>query len=149
MRKFLALSPILFIVAALVVALIAEYVFDFKPCTYCVYQRYIFAAAGIFFLTPRSFWLAIFMLIAGLALSLYQIGLEQHLWEDIIKGCLANTPSFNTVEEMRQALSQTPLTHCDDNPWKIFGLSATVWTGAFQGFLIIYALLKRKIYKDG
>jgi len=146
-KRFFLVPSWFFILCALAFALIAQYGFGIEPCQYCLYQRYLFILAAFFFILPRTFFLGQLMLIAGLCLSVYQIGLEQHFWTDFIQACKTPTQTFDSLEAMQQALKATPIKQCDEINWRILGISATIWTALFQLCLIPYGMIRRNLMR--
>ncbi len=139
----------LLIIGALVSAYVAEYYFGIAPCHYCFYQRYLFMAAAACFLIKPIHKLGFLALLAGLALSLYQIGLEQHLWTDILHKCKAPLPQFTSDTQLHDFLKEAPIVRCDQVNWRIFGISAVIWIALFQaGLVILYSLIMGRYRYD-
>lgn len=138
----------IFLIIGVGFALFAEHYLGVLPCHYCLYQRYIFLGAALFFLFNHTFWLGFFILFSGLALSFYQIGLEQHLWTDFLGKCSALIPSVDNTTDLKKLLKASPIVRCDQINWRIFGISAVIWTSLFQVVLLLLALTYRLCDKD-
>lgn len=120
---------------SLIMALIAQYGFDMRPCILCIYQRWPFAAviliAGLVFLFARN---SVKGINAGIALSgialainagiaFYHTGVEQKWWKGF-SGC--STPDLSgSVEDLMKRIKNAPLVRCDEIPWAdpVFGIS--------------------------
>lgn len=135
------------ILILLLASLWAQYVEHIAPCTYCLYQRYLFVGAMLFFLWPSKEFLGPVFLTLGLILSIYHIGLEQHWWSDVIQRCTTIFSSVSGIEgplNLRQMIQDAPIVRCDDVNWRIYGLSATIWTMLIQSiFLGQYFWIKK------
>lgn len=119
--------------ACLATALAAEVVFKIYPCILCVYERYVFAALATASLIgvarPSRLWVMISLLImlAGAVLTGYHVGVEQHWWEGFAR-CTTPPIAASSMDEMREMMRSTPFVRCDAVGWRIFGVSATIWT---------------------
>jgi disulfide bond formation protein DsbB len=125
------------ILFALIGAYYAQYYLKITPCSYCLYQRYIFMAAIVFFAVKPLQTLGVLALILGLFLSLYHLGLEHHYWGDILQKCQTALPQFASSTQLKDFLEKAPVARCDQVNWRLFGISVTLWTAVFQGFLIV------------
>ncbi|MCB9965154.1 MAG: disulfide bond formation protein B [Rhodospirillales bacterium] len=127
--KIFSLCVALFSVAALAMALTAEYGFGLKPCVLCLYQRIPFAtnavlgALALLFLTNKNaragaltLTLAGLVFLANSALAFYHVGVEQHWWVSVLEGC-----AFDPTK-LREAVYEPPV-RCDQIPWELFGIS--------------------------
>ena len=120
------------IIAGLLFALYAQYIQHIAPCPLCLYQRYVFAGLlGAFVFTPLSF-LRLPLLLLGLALSIYQLGIEQHFWTDFFHTC-----TVSSADSLRMQLMKDIAPSCDQVGWKIFGISAVIWTMLFNLTLLL------------
>ena len=139
--------------AALAFALAAEHFWGVKPCVLCTYQRYIMlslvgAAVVGFFAQIRAFsWVYVLVVLAGLSIAGYHIGVEQHWWKGP-DACSATAPAVDAkasqadqIKAFRAKMKQqsTTITRCDEVNWRILSVSATIWTFALYlgllGFL--------------
>ena len=102
-------------VAALAVALVAQYGFGLRPCVLCIAQRVPFVLAallGLAALTPAAaraqrplVLLAGLAFLANTALAVYHVGVEDHWW--VSPGCSAEGPQKPmTVAELAQLAAQ-------------------------------------------
>jgi len=138
-----ALSAIAFVFAA-------EHFWAVKPCVLCIYQRYVMlglvgtAVIG-FFVRLRVFSLLyVLIILAGLSISGYHIGVEQHWWKGP-DACSAGAPAVDVkasqadqIKAFRAKMKQqsTTIVRCDEVNWRILGVSATIWTfGLYIGLL--------------
>ncbi|MBX9696992.1 MAG: disulfide bond formation protein B, partial [Alphaproteobacteria bacterium] len=129
---------------ALVGGYYAQYYLKITPCSYCLYQRYIFMTAIVFFAIKPLKKLGCLALIIGLCLSFYQLGLEHHYWSDLLQKCHSALPHFASSAQLKDFLKEAPVARCDQINWRILGISATLWTAAFQGVLIfLYCTARR------
>ena len=141
--KAVPAAIVLISVAALASALIAQYGFGLKPCVLCHYQRYAYIAALAFgllglFAAPRLLTgLAGLAFLAGAAIAVFHIGVEQQWWEGTA-GCHA--PALNldaSIEELRNSLLNTEFVACDKIAWSLFGISMAGYNALFS---LIFAL---------
>jgi disulfide bond formation protein DsbB len=131
--------------AALIFALVAEHFWEVKPCVLCMYQRYIMltiiGAAVIGSVTRKMFfrWIYLIIVLVGFALAGYHVGVEQHWWKGP-DSCSttapvvdANASKADQIKSFREKIKQqtNTIVRCDQVNWRIFGVSATVWTLAF------------------
>lgn len=149
-------------VGALSFALIAEHSFGVRPCVLCYYQRYIFIALIVSASTAVTFFTRHYILqfakavttvlvLSGFGLAAYHVGIEQHWWKGP-DSCSANAPgssannSAMSIEDEFAALqaamqnSNNLLVRCDDVNWKIFSISATIWTALLYIFLSLLSI---------
>lgn len=118
---------------ALLFALSSQLLLGIQPCILCVYQRFVFAALVA---SDAMRWKRITQCIAfsGLMLTAYHIGVEQHWWRH--PGCIDEGPAITIANQSPQELmasikAQTMrpmVAGCDTITWRIFGVSATIWT---------------------
>jgi disulfide bond formation protein DsbB len=131
---------------ALGTALASQYWGGLYPCVLCIYQRYAYGAALAFaalaFLlagSPLGRRLALLgaglAFLAGSALALFHVGVEQKWWQGTAECHAPALPDNATVEQLREILLNQPFAPCDRVPWELFGVS-------MAGFNILaYALL--------
>ena len=151
-NKIIAISAIFLISSiSLMMALMAQYVFDLEPCILCLYQRvpfYINIALGFIGMitlykeewTKHSgllvFTAGVIFLIGGI-IAFYHVGVEQHWWQSHLEGCAANFDASGDPEALLELLKNKPAVRCDEIPWvdPILGLSMAVYN-----FLMSFAL---------
>ncbi|MDP4725439.1 MAG: disulfide bond formation protein B [Pseudomonadota bacterium] len=127
---------------SLIFALAAEHFWGVKPCVLCTYQRYIMlgligASVIGFFAQARAFsWVYALILLAGFSIAGYHIGVEQHWWKGP-DACSATAPVVDAkasqadqIKAFREKMKNqsTTIVRCDEVNWRIFGVSATIWT---------------------
>jgi disulfide bond formation protein DsbB len=123
-------------IISLCIAYTFEYAFGIKPCTLCLYQRYIFMAIialNVWVVSctkPRMWRKAI--LITGLSFFLnagvagYQVLVEQKILE-VPSVCRTPAIKAQTVEELRAQLRKVKTVPCDEVTWSWFGLSMAAY----------------------
>jgi disulfide bond formation protein DsbB len=127
---------------SLLFALVAEFFWQVKPCVLCLYQRYVYwalagsALLGMLINLRRFSIVYVVIALAGLAISGYHIGVEEHWWNGP-DACSAEAPKIDKaltqaeqIKAFRDKLKKKPTTvvRCDDVNWRIIGVSATIWT---------------------
>jgi disulfide bond formation protein DsbB len=133
-------APILIAAASaaiLAAVFISQYGFGLEPCHLCLWQRLPYAI--VLGLSPVAalVWqkqrfqpiiLSIYgmVLLAGGALALYHVGIEQHWWAGT-ESCGSNDALVRTVEELRAALVGKPVARCDQPSFVFLGLSMAGW----------------------
>ena len=131
--KNLLIKFIFFVsIIALLSAFFIEYVLGHQPCNLCVLERIPFLLAIIIvFLTYKfilfeKFFILLLTIIflAGTALSLYHLGIEQGLIQESLVCDLKSGSNLLSKEEIIQQLKEKNVS-CKDVTFKIFGLSLT------------------------
>ena len=126
--KFIFLVSII----ALVSAFFIEYVLGHQPCNLCVLERipYLLAIIVVLlnykFIQFEKFFILLLTIIflAGTALSLYHLGIEQGFIEESLVCDLKNVSNLLSKEEILNQLQEKSVS-CKDVTFKIFGLSLT------------------------
>jgi disulfide bond formation protein DsbB len=131
--KNLLIKFIFFIsIIALVSAFFIEYILGHQPCNLCVLERIPYLLAIIVVLLNYKFiqfekffiLLLIIIFLAGTALSLYHLGIEQGFIQESLVCDLKNGSNLLSKEEILQQLQEKSVS-CKDVTFKIFGLSLT------------------------
>ena len=147
-RPRLIFAAILIIsLGALANAYVAQYVYGFEPCRFCLYQRVPYAVTALlaiiaFFLASGGGRAAMAALcagayLAGAGIAFYHVGVEQHWWLSECTGALAKDLS---IEEMKAQLMSKPQKPCDDVEWTFLGLSMATYNAAFSTALAAASL---------
>ena len=126
--KFIFLVSII----ALVSAFFIEYVLGHQPCNLCVLERIPYLLAIIvvllnykFFQFEKFFMLSLTVIfLAGTALSLYHLGIEQGFIQESLVCDLKSGSNLLSKEEILKQLQEKNVS-CKDVTFKIFGLSLT------------------------
>lgn len=156
-RNFVVLTGIVSLLS-LAFAYTAQYAFDINPCILCYYERYVYwslvALAAITLIAQVKslplptkirqecvlFTLLGVILLAGLVLAIYHLGVEWHWWEGTAT-CKGITQKASTIEEMRQLINSRAPARCDQPNWMILGVSATIWNALwYLGFLFFWGV---------
>ena len=119
-------------IIALVSAFFIEYILGYQPCNLCVLERIPYLLAIIifflnykFFLLERFFILLLTIIfLAGTALSLYHLGIEQGFIQESLVCDLKSGSNLLSKEEILKQLQEKSVS-CKDVTFKIFGLSLT------------------------
>ena len=126
--KFIFLVSII----ALVSAFFIEYVLGHQPCNLCVLERIPYLLAIIVVLLNYKFiqfekffmFLLTIIFLAGTALSLYHLGIEQGFIQESLVCDLKSGSNLLSKEEILKQLQEKNVS-CKDVTFKIFGLSLT------------------------
>ena len=154
-------SFIVFICAlSLSVALISQYVFGLQPCLLCSYQRvpYVFAifcgVIGLMSINHSRIAPIIMIIFCGILFFIntgiagYHVGIEQEWWTGS-SGCTIQLPENATLEELREAVINAPVTKCDDIQWSLFGVSMAGYNYLLSLVLAILSITSASlIYKE-
>ena len=135
---------------AIVSALTAEYIFELAPCPMCLKQRYpyyVIIIITIFFYILKRFrhiWLFILSQLAifyGLFYSVWHVGIEQKILMGPVScsGTLTNT---NSIQDLKEQISNQSIINCSDISWTILGLSAA----SINSILLLLILIFNSIY---
>ena len=128
------LIKLIFLVSiiALVSAFFIEYVLGHQPCNLCVLERIPYLLAIIVVLLNYKFiqferffiLLLTIIFLAGTALSLYHLGIEQGFIQESLVCDLKSGSNLLSKEEILKQLQEKNVS-CKDVTFKIFGLSLT------------------------
>jgi disulfide bond formation protein DsbB len=131
--------------AALATVFVFQFGFGILPCILCLWQRLPHAIAillgGVGFglaraadparhpfrSTPWATYTAIAALLlidylANTGLAAFHIGVEQHWWAGT-EACTGGAPTGLSAEQLGAQLMATPVAHCDQIAWSLFGIS--------------------------
>ena len=125
-------------------AYLAEYVYNLKPCTLCLYQRIPFAIIGVLgvmaFLFVSYLSLAFVARMAGLVLlsgagiAIYHLGIEQHWWASAASCNVAGPDQILSMSQFKALLQQQPEASCQEITWNLFGISMATYNAGYSGF---------------
>ena len=133
-------------------ALVSQYGFGFKPCHFCLLQRYpyiVVILAGILSLLVTrggKHWRLLVILGAlGLfttgALGAFHTGIERK-WIDYSGGCVAAAPAGNSLEALRASIAGAPLVACDAATFMFLGLSMATWNVLWASAMLVLFILQ-------
>jgi disulfide bond formation protein DsbB len=131
--KNLLIKFIFFVsIIALVSAFFIEYILGHQPCNLCELERIPYLLAIIVVLLNYQFihfekffiLLLTIIFLAGTALSLYHLGIEQGFVQESLVCDLKSGSNLLSKEEILQQLQEKSVS-CKDVTFKIFGLSLT------------------------
>jgi disulfide bond formation protein DsbB len=147
--KIVAMASILILggVIPLAGALLSQFGFGFRPCHFCLLQRYpyvvVIAAGVLSLLVARGGvpWrllvaVAIYALLVTATLGLIHTGIEGK-WLTYTGGCVAQTPADASLEALRAAIASAPLVACDQATAVILGLSMATWNVLWALFVVL------------
>lgn len=140
-------------VAALAIALIAQYGFGLKPCELCITQRVPFVVAGglaaLAMLGRAAPWRRLLMTLAGLAflinsgIAVYHVGVEQKWWQS---SCAPTEKGVVAVTDLAAMMAKPVEARCDEPAWAWHGITMATMNIVFSGGLavVVLALVRRK-----
>ena len=132
-NKNLSIKLILLIsIIALISAFFIEYILGHQPCNLCILERIPYFLAIIVILLNYKFiefekffiLLLTIIFLAGTALSLYHLGIEQGLIQESLVCDLKSGSNLLSKEEILKQLQEKNV-NCKDVTFNIFGLSLT------------------------
>ena len=139
--------------ATLGAALLFQYAGGYAPCVLCHYQRWphiaVIVLAALAFLLwrrrangpPAVFgFVCAAILLAGLGVSLYHVGVEQGVFAGPTS-CSSALGGALSVEELRERLLAAPIVRCDEIVWSFLGLSMAGWNAVICFALAAYAII--------
>ncbi|MGL9726204.1 MAG: disulfide bond formation protein B [Wolbachia sp.] len=144
-------SSIIFLLssaAALIFAYALECFFNMLPCKLCIYERIVYYVAGLlavaYMLKDNKIliYAMFFSYLIGVMISFYHVGLELHLFYDVL-GCTEQASGNVSVEELRNNLLNSNYSPSCDRPHYIFGISLATWNLIY---LIATLFLSGKMY---
>lgn len=153
-EKIVAMASILILggVIPLAGALVAQYGLGFRPCHFCLLQRYpyvlVIAMGALSLLLRRGGmgWrlcvaFALCGLLATATLGLLHTGIETKFLA-YHGGCVAAAPTDGSLEALRAAIAQAPLVACDEATAVFLGLSMATWNVLWAGLVVVLTLLQ-------
>ena len=119
-------------ISALISAFFIEYILGHQPCNLCILERIPYFLATILillnfkFIQFEKFFILLLTMIflAGTALSLYHLGIEQGFIQESLVCDLKSRSNLLSKEEILKQLQEKSIS-CKDVTFKIFGLSLT------------------------
>jgi disulfide bond formation protein DsbB len=138
-------------VSSLGFALVMQYGFGFDPCILCLWQRGPFVAGGLLALLALA-WkpygkqsciilgVIVFVFLINAGIAAFHTGVERHWWLGTT-GCTVTPLHAKTPDSILQELLSTPVAHCDEISWTLFGLSMANYNIPFSLGLAVFALL--------
>ncbi len=139
-------------VIPLAIALVSQFGFGFRPCHFCLLQRYpytiVIAAGALSLLVARGGlkWrvliaIGIYALLATAALGIIHTGIEEQLLT-YTGGCVAQAPADGSLEALRATIAAAPLVACDQATAVFLGISMATWNVLWAGFVLILIALQ-------
>lgn len=142
-------------ILALILAFIAQYIFNLEPCILCIYERYPYALL-IAIMVVAHFYKKMFrplVLIAGLTalfnagLSFFHVGVELKWWAGT-DSCGTTMPEAGaTLEEIRAMIMNAPTARCDEIPFELFGISMAGYNVLLCLGLALYLFMRFRMDK--
>ena len=131
-KKLLIKLVFLVSIIALVSAFFIEYILGHQPCNLCIFERFPYMLAIIIIIFNYKFshlekffiLLLTIIFLAGTALSLYHLGIEQSFIQESLLCDLKSGSNLLSKEEILKQLQEKSIS-CKDVTFKIFGLSLT------------------------
>jgi disulfide bond formation protein DsbB len=131
------LVVLLFSIATLGIALIAQYGFGLRPCALCIWQRWPYAATillsalAVILLKGGTRTAALLLALCcgafliGAGIAGFHVGVEQHWWSGT--AACAGAAGGNSLEALRAQIVGAPVVRCDEAAWSLFGISMAGW----------------------
>lgn len=128
--KIIHILLLLISVSALATAFIAEYYFNIKPCSFCIFERWGYFLLGIISFIglwskhdKRMLYVQFLSVFIGLFLATYHIAIQEK-WVKLPEVCKTTQRNFKSLEELKASLkNRRP--PCNKVTWEIFGIPAT------------------------
>lgn len=124
-----------FSIAALLAVYIAQYVFNIAPCKLCLYERipyWLIILFTVFGINIAKFYnitikLCKYIIIAGIVLAAYHVGVEQNIFPEP-KSCSAATmQNINNIEELTIYFTTNKPVSCSVKAYSLFNISFAGW----------------------
>jgi disulfide bond formation protein DsbB len=143
--------PVLLALSVIVIAdvFFFQYVMGLVPCEICYVERWPWYAAvlitgGLLAFRPPALlpWapaLLILLFLASVAIGVYHVGVEQHIFAGP-DACTGPTLHGNSIEELTRQLRATPAVRCDEPQWTLFGVSLAGWNVVVSGFALLLSI---------
>lgn len=147
----IALAVAALCLAALTLAVVAQYGFDLRPCNLCLIQRVPFALAGLAAaaaLRPdapsgRLLILAGLLLLINGGIAFYHVGVEQHWWASAV--CSGGDQAQVAVSDLLAEMSRPVEAQCDQPAWSFHGITMAMLNvpfSALSGLAVLWASRK-------
>jgi len=131
---------------ALILAYVAQYIFDYQPCILCFYQRKPFFAVIAFSLVGLVFSksqklqkIAVFLcaisLLINCAIAFYHVGVEQKFFKGPSTCSSENLEKITNLEDLKNAFAKTKAIRCDEPSFVFLKLSMAAWNFIYCLFL--------------
>jgi len=144
-KKNFYLFILFYSLLAIFFALYVEYVWGYKACKLCLYQRipYIIAIFISFigynyFKNDKILILIILIFSISALISGYHFGIENNIFEEF-SGCTAGTLEIIDKSELLKSLNEN-VPSCKDVNLKLFGISLAGINFLFSLLIVIYSL---------
>ncbi len=142
-RRNLALAALSVSSVALVGAWVAETQFGLVPCALCLLERWPFrvllSVSALAVLWPAArrtlAGLGLVTMLAGVALGVTHVGVEQHWWPSPLPECAAPSLGTGTMAERLARMPARPAKPCDEAILLVPGLPLS-----FAGLQLLVAL---------
>ena len=153
LRSHLLTVVMLASVAALGIALVAQYGYQLNPCELCSYQRIPYVSIILFGGFALAFggcnrqdlgYLFGIIFLIGALLAFYHTGVEQHWWQSVTS-CAGHQPMPRSIAELKVGLTEPLAKACDDIDWTLFGLSMSVYNIAASLVLSMVCILSARL----
>lgn len=144
-------SSIIFLLSsavALIFAYVLEYFFSMIPCKLCIYEQVVYYVTGLLAVAYMFkdnkilIYTMFFSYLIGVIISFYHVGLELHIFHDVL-GCTEQASGNVSIEELRNNLLNPNYSPSCDRPHYVFGVSLATWNLIY---LIVALFLSGKMY---
>lgn len=150
---------------SLTTAFVAEFVYQIKPCSLCLYLRYNYGAVivvSFFILVLRKSrildLIRIVFILSALGLSFFHVGVEQKWWRPL-ESCALSSPldglhhqnltPQEQVTFIQQNIQNFRMAPCDQVNWRIFDISVTIWNTLLLIMTLFFAFFTLKKPQNG
>ena len=145
-KKNFYLFVLFYSLLAIFFALYVEYIFGYKACKLCLFQRvpYIFAIFICFigynyFKNDKILILVAIIFLISVLISGYHYGIENNIFKEF-SVCAVNSLEIVDKAELLNSLNNN-VTSCKDVNFKLFGISLAGINLLFSLLIIIYSLI--------
>jgi len=131
------------IVACIVLigSFVSQYVYGLQPCALCLYQRNLWIVVLLFslvLLAYRPVWpILIFLFVMIAAVSGYQVGVENKLFE-VPSFCKASGLSVTSVKELTDQIMNNTEVSCGRPQFTLFGISFAGFDAMLSAFMALF-----------
>jgi len=130
LKKNWILFILIFSIASITIAYIAEFIYGILPCKMCLYQRYIYyilIIVSIFYIFLNKnkkyyFLLVGIVLLVGIIISLWHLGIENKIIPGP-SGCSIDMQNVSDQKDLKKLIIENPVVSCNQVNWSIFGIS--------------------------
>lgn len=142
--------------SSLIFAYIVEYIFGFKPCILCLYERIPFfflimiSCLGLIKPDMKRIWMILVKItfFGGAILTIYHVGVEHNIFNPTTTCSVEKNFAQNlSIDQMLHKINNAGLSDCRVPELKIFGFSMAELNMILNIFMFFFTMMVCKLRK--